>query len=118
MMRPVVPVTLFAALLLVSSVTAQTSSGVLRGTVADPSGAVIVRASVEAINAETGVRYSAATNDAGIFAMPDVTAGRYSVIVEHAGFRRAVRSDIAIATEELLGLNPTLELAAASKAVP
>src|SRR5260370_2135467 len=117
MMRPVVPVILFAAVLLVGSLTAQTSSGVLRGTVADPSGAVIVRASVEAINAETGVRYSAATNDAVVFAIPDVPAGRYSVIVEHEGFRRAVRSDIAIATGELLVLNTTLELGATSEAV-
>ena len=104
-------------LLLAATVAAQTSSGVLRGTIADPTGAVIAGAAVEAANIQTGVRYSAVTNDAGVFSIPDIPAGSYTVTVEHAGFRRAVRQSITIATGELLALDTKLELGAVSEAV-
>ena len=60
-------VTLIVGLLLVSaaSVFAQSDRGTITGTVADPAGAVIANAGVEARNTETGAVYPVATSTTG-----------------------------------------------------
>src|SRR5258708_676332 len=116
-MRPVSFLRFFLAALMAGSLAAQTTTGALRGPVTDPNGAVIPGATVDAINTQTGVRYSTTTNEAGIFSIPEAPAGSYTVTVEHPGFRRAVRQGITIATGELLALNTRLELGPTSEAV-
>ena len=108
---------LAALIIFAGLLAAQTNTGVIRGTVTDPSGAVIAGAKITAVNAGTGLQYSAVSTEAGLFSIPDVPAGSYSVTVEHSGFRRAVRQGITIATGETLALNTALEIGAVSEAV-
>ena len=75
------------ALLSLPSLHAQTNTGIIRGTVIDPTGALIAGAKVTALNAETGLQYTAVNNESGLYSIPDVPAGSYSVTIEHSGFR-------------------------------
>ena len=63
----------------------ETTSAIL-GTVLDPSGAALPRATVTIINGETGAKRSAMTDDAGRFSFPQLRPGSYTVKVEAAGF--------------------------------
>jgi len=73
------------------AMTAQNSvaTGALRGQVADASGAVAPRASVLVRSLATGIERSATTNAAGIYRIPALVPGSYSVRVSLSGFREA-----------------------------
>jgi hypothetical protein len=64
----------------------QTGNATLGGVVEDKSGAVIPHVAVKVTNVETGTERHATTNDVGLFSVPGLTPGRYSVHVEHSGF--------------------------------
>jgi Carboxypeptidase regulatory-like domain len=71
------------------------NSGVISGTVTDPTQAVIPNASVTIVNAETGVTaWRGVTNDSGLYRAPDLRAGRYNVTVKLRGFKQAVVNGI------------------------
>lgn len=72
----------------VGIVPAQSDRGTLRGTITDPSGAVISGARVVATSVERGDTREVTSSDEGVFVMPELKAGLYQVAVEVAGFRR------------------------------
>src|SRR6266567_871678 len=84
---------------------AQTNTGVIRGIVTDPDGAVVAGARVSAADRETGEQYPASTNEAGLYSIPEVPAGAYTVTAEHAGFRRSVRQGVTLTTGQTLALD-------------
>ncbi len=86
--------------------------GSISGTVTDPSGAVIPKAVVTAVNANTGVRHTVATNDAGAFAFPSLPVGTYDVDIALAGFRTYKRSNISIDINSSVLVDVMLELGA------
>ena len=65
---------------------AQTTFATLRGTVRDPSGAVIVHAAVAVKDLATGALRSSLTNNAGIYSVPDLQPAAYEITVSAAGF--------------------------------
>jgi hypothetical protein len=68
----------------------QGATGVIRGSVVDPQGGVVLQATVTAVNIATGVARSTQTTDAGIYIIPDLPPGDYEVRVEKSGFSRTV----------------------------
>jgi hypothetical protein len=87
---------------------AQTASidGEIAGTVVDPSGAAIAGATVIATNAATGYRQSTVTTSEGLYRIPVLPIGQYSVSVTAKGFAKYERSGInldagAIATVDV-----------------
>src|SRR5436305_6729067 len=54
------------------------ATGAIQGTVLDPSGSCIARASIVAINSATGVRYSATSDAEGRFSVDLLPPGDYS----------------------------------------
>ena len=58
------------------------STGALRGTVWDAQGAAITNADIVVISVETGIRYHAATDSAGRFAVDLLPPGQYAVRAE------------------------------------
>src|SRR5271166_2349147 len=65
------------------------ATGSLRGQVTDSSGAVVPGASVLVRSFATGVEKSAKTNSAGIYHVPALVPGSYSVLTSGKGFRDA-----------------------------
>src|SRR5579863_470076 len=70
---------LLASFLLPSLVAAQdAATGAIHGTVLDPAGAHIVQASIVAVNAATGVRYSTMSDAEGRFTIDLLPPGDYT----------------------------------------
>src|SRR5688572_19764197 len=71
---------------------AQEARGTLLGRVTDSTDAVITSAQVTITNVDTGVRFSSVTNKTGDYMFPLLVPGRYSITVEHSGFKTQTRS--------------------------
>lgn len=70
-------------------ISAQVSTANVTGIVEDSSGARLTDASVKLINSQTGAENSSTSNRVGIFLLPGVMPGTYSLQVEREGFATA-----------------------------
>ncbi|HWX25186.1 MAG TPA: carboxypeptidase-like regulatory domain-containing protein, partial [Vicinamibacteria bacterium] len=70
-------------------VSAQRSTGAIRGTVTDPSHLVVVGAKVTVKGEETGFTRTTTTNSAGAYSFPDLPVGSYRIDVDSPGFKTA-----------------------------
>jgi len=75
---------------------AQGTGGRILGRVADPSGAVLAKVKVTAVNDATGVARDAETNDSGDYGFPDLPVGTYTLSFELTGFKKDVHKAIAL----------------------
>jgi len=109
---------LFIPLLIPASAVAQTSAtGVIAGTVTDPSGAAVVDASVAIVDAATNTTRTAPTNDTGRYFFANVTPGAYTVTVTRPGFRTAKLTNQMVTVSNTLTLNVTMEIGAVTQTV-
>ena len=87
---------------------AQTPYGGLVGRVVDPSGASVPQATVLATNLATNVGTRRTTNTEGNYEFRELIPGRYSVVVEAAGFKRFEQSPVDVRVSEVLTLDVPL----------
>src|SRR5262249_6356142 len=87
---------LIAALLLLTSVGAwaQGPTGEITGAVTDSSGAVIAGATIIVTNPATNTQRVIKTNSDGIYDLPALPPGNYTLKVEMQGFGAQIRNDI------------------------
>ena len=90
----------FSFLVLVGPLFAQTSSGVLRGVVTDPSGAAIPGASV-IMTPTTGSPIVIKSNSQGTYEFKDVPAGKYMLTVAADGFTLYENDNVVVADQPL-----------------
>jgi len=85
---------------------AQVSNGSLSGTVTDPNGASVPNARVSVTGTDTGFKEETVTSEAGLYVFPRLPVGTYEVTAEQPGFKKLVRSGVAIrvATRQELDL--------------
>ncbi len=105
------------SLVTTSLIWSQNIAGVITGTVLDPAGAVVVGASVAAVNQDTRVRYPTTTNEAGAYLIPEVSPGSYTVTVESSGFKTFVRAGLTVSADEHVRLDTRLELGSTTEKV-
>ena len=79
---------------------AQTDLSTVRGTVTDPTGAVVPGVTITLLNTETGISRTAETNASGDYEIPLVGPGTYELTAEADGFQSFVASDIRISSRE------------------
>jgi hypothetical protein len=72
------------------------SSGDIRGSVTDESGAVIPGVKVTVLNVDTGVSKDYVTNDAGLYDTSAIVAGSYKVTFTQNGFDQLVRGPLTL----------------------
>ena len=110
---------LFACLLAAGGAAAgaQTNTGELGGVVRDGSGAVLPGATVVATHAGSGLSVERVTDADGRFFMPSLPLGAWEITAELPGFRRVVRSGVALEIGRTLDLDFALELGALSEEV-
>jgi len=89
-------------LVLPSLLPAQTVSGTISGTVADPSGLAVPNATVTLTNSNTGVKVVQTTGANGEFTFTAVLPGRYSVTAEMTGFKKVEKTDLNLSAAERL----------------
>jgi hypothetical protein len=89
---------------------AQEFRATLTGQVTDPSGAVIPGAKVTATNTDTGSTYSDVTSKAGVYYIPYVVPGTYTVKVEAEGFKIAIQDKVVLLAGKYAGQNFKLDV--------
>ena len=83
-------------ILLCASVRAQETTGSIRGTILDPSGATISGASVIATQIETGLQRTATTDSGGAYIIIALPVGHYRVEAEAKGFQKLSRDRVTL----------------------
>ena len=76
----------------------------------DPNGAVVAGAKVEAKEIATGRVYKTTTTDGGLYVLPTLPVGSYSITVEQPGFKKHVQTDIEVRVALRETINTQLEL--------
>jgi len=84
--------------------------GSISGTVKDPSGAAIVKASVTLINTGTGIRQSTTADGSGTYVFPVLPVGNYVLEVNQPGFKAYRRSGIVLDTSSAMLLDVVLQV--------
>ena len=82
----------------------------LTGNVLDPSGAPISNATVRAANTGTGYQQITTTTASGLYRLPVLPLGRYSLAVEAPGFARYEQSGIALSAGSTATIDVRLQL--------
>ncbi len=93
-----------------TSAHAQTATGEVGGTVTDPSGAAIPRASVTLSNENTKVIRTTLANQDGRFIFTNVLNGAYTVQVEATGFKKAEQKNVVVQVNQILALDYKLSI--------
>src|SRR5947207_15640587 len=81
------PMTGLTLMLAMSAYAQQASTGSIAGTVADPSGQVVPKATVKITSELNGESHTAETSETGDFFFGAVVPGAYTVRIEAPGFR-------------------------------
>lgn len=106
--------TVFSLSLLLTTVNGQSSTATLSGTVTDQNGAVIPGALIAVINVAQGFQRSATTNGEGVFVVPLLPPGTYSVKVEREGFTPAEIRDVILNVNDQVAMNIPLKIGSLS----
>ncbi|MEZ5351830.1 MAG: carboxypeptidase regulatory-like domain-containing protein [Bryobacteraceae bacterium] len=99
-----------ASLLSLGLVFAQGERGTFNGTVGDPTGAVIPAATVKARNTATGIDITSETTSAGVYRMPYLQPGTYTLSVSAPGFKTAIRENVILSVAQTLTVDFVLEV--------
>lgn len=92
-------------------------TGTIEGTIADPTGALVFGATVNAHNVATGTEMIRTTTRSGLFLLAPLDAGTYTVTVTTPGFAKLVRENIHLDGLQVLSLNLTLSVGTANQTV-
>src|SRR5215510_7235273 len=89
----------------------------LSGTVTDPTGAVVVGATVTVKIAASGSEFKTVTSNQGTYSVPSLGAGKYVVVVTASGFKSATVQDIELDAGTPATVDVTLEVGQATETV-
>jgi hypothetical protein len=83
----------------------------LNGTIEDPQGAVIAKASVSLREMDTNRAYAATSNESGFYVLPNVLPGRYELKVSYTGFAPFTQTGVVLSVGQTATINVTLKAA-------
>ena len=107
-----------AGLLLLARISfASGATGALVGNVTDPTGAVIVGATVSAKNQSTGISRFTVTSATGDYDIVLLQPGAYEVTVRQAGFNTAVFAEIHVDVDQIVRVDARLKVEARAEQV-
>src|SRR5882762_9875332 len=95
----------------------QITTGVIDGTVADASGAVLPGVDVEIRNVETNLTRTLTTDRDGRFVALQLPPGRYSVTLKLSGFATLVQENVIVTVGESVRLSPVMKLSGIAETV-
>jgi hypothetical protein len=88
----------------------QMNTGEIDGIVRDPTDAVVVNATVTAVESGTQLKYTTKTNTSGEYLLAQLPVGQYTLTVSLEGFKQIVQSGVELHAGERLRQAFTLEL--------
>ncbi len=95
----------------------QSEDATLSGIITDPTGAIVQNAQVKLTNVDTGITVATASNNSGLYVFATIHPGHYRMVVEKAGFRQVVLTDLTLNVQDLLSRNFKLQLGAVGESV-
>jgi hypothetical protein len=95
----------------------QAGKAELFGTIQDPTGAVIVQASVQAESPATSAIFKAVSDERGQYHLLGLPAGQYSLKIEQPGFRTYHQDGIVLRTDDRIALDVKLEVGQPAQSV-
>ena len=98
--------TVFAAL----PARSQMNTGEIGGIIRDPTGSVVLDATITAVESGTQLRFTTKTNASGEYLLAGLPVGQYSLTVNMQGFKQIVQSNIELHAGDHLRQPFTLEL--------
>jgi len=110
-------IVLLAALLLPTSLVGQTSTGSIVGTATDPSGGVIVGATVTLTQVGTNETRTTVTDSRGAYSLTFLQPAIYNIAIESRGFKTVVQKGIILDVDATLTVNAKLPVGAVSQKV-
>jgi hypothetical protein len=89
----------------------------ITGTITDPSGAAVSGATVTATSLERGQNYTATTNDSGLYRIPQLPVGSYSLKIEKQGFAMATHPPFVLTLNQVARVDVAMRVGQASETV-
>ena len=105
---------LVCATLIVRAAYAQTSGGVFRGEVRDPSHAIVPEAKIVIRSNDSGVQVSVASNGDGLYVSSTVIPGSYTLSATKPGFETEVFGPVTLEVNQTVRVDFALNIGAAS----
>lgn len=93
------------------------TTGVVTGTVTDPTGAVVPNATITLGQTGTGAKLTTTASGAGHYIFPAVPPGDYTLVVEAKGFRKSLTTNLAVEIDKSRTVDVKLEVGIASEVV-
>jgi hypothetical protein len=91
---------LIAIFFLAASASGQIIQGTITGSITDASGASIPGVEVTARNEQTGVTNRTVSTGAGVYSLPDLPSGSYSITATKPGFQRYTKQNLTLASAQ------------------
>lgn len=108
---------LLVALACASVCRGQFETAAVLGTVLDPHAAAVAKAHVTVHNLDTGVQQATLTDERGEYEFLEVHVGRYKVVAESPGFKRAETQEFRVEVGARQRVNVSLEIGEISQTV-
>ncbi|MCC6586288.1 MAG: TonB-dependent receptor [Bryobacterales bacterium] len=89
----------------------------LRGLVSDPTGSVVPGATISLTNTATGVVRETVSNEQGIYRLPLLQPGKYTLLANRDGFKSVKQTDIILQIDDLVTLDIKLEVGVQTQSV-
>jgi hypothetical protein len=96
---------------------AQINTATVGGIVTDPTGAAISGATVIVENPSTGVRHQVQTNSSGVFSVPQLQPGSYTVTVSKEGFETAKNPNVTLEINQVANLPVRMSVGATQQTI-
>lgn len=100
---------LLVSVFFVGTISAQSGTSGIRGTVKDQQNAVIPGATVKLTNPATGFTRNTVTNNDGSYSFPGIAPGKYTLEVSSNNFKKSIVRDIEALVDNPINLDVTLE---------
>jgi Carboxypeptidase regulatory-like domain len=89
----------------------------INGSVADPSGAIVVGAHITATEVDTSLARTTVSNSDGLYVISGLRPTRYTLTVEGQGFRQFTQAGIVLQANDTVTINVKLEVGATTETV-
>lgn len=99
-----------ALLCVLSFAAAQEYRSTISGLITDPQGAVIPKAAITLTEKSTGSQFKSDSGESGQYTLPLIPPGLYELRVETPSFKKYVRSNVTVSTNQRIVLDIALEL--------
>jgi hypothetical protein len=93
----------------------QGTSARITGTLQDSTGAIVPNAAVRASSVDSGQTWNTISNEAGIYTLPSLPPGGYTLSVEANGFKRLVTNAITLEINQVARVDLKLEVGAVAE---